>query len=343
MKESLMKVLVTGGGGFLGQAIIRRLIGAGDQVRSLQRSPSPELLALGVDCMRGDISQSDTVYRAAKDCDVVFHVAAKAGVWGCYNEFYQANVVGTENVIDACRAIGIGRLVYTSSPSVVFNGHDENGIDESVGYPPRYLTHYPQTKALAEQRVMAANDASLATVSLRPHLIWGPGDNHLVPRLIQRSQQGRLWRVGDGGNLVDTTYIDNAVEAHLLAAKHLAPGSAVAGRSYFISNGEPMPLWDMIDKLLACANQPPVRRRISATAAYVAGMAFECAYSALGLRDEPPMTRFVARQLATSHWFRLNAAQRDFGYVPQVTVEEGLRRLATALNNVPKPNEISKP
>ena len=330
-----MQVLVTGGGGFLGQAIVRRLLAAGDQVRSLQRSESPELSSLSVECIRGDISDAFVVQQAAKGCDLVFHVAAKAGVWGRYDDFYRANVVGTENVLAACRSQGIGKLVYTSSPSVVFDGHDEVGIDESVPYPDRYLTHYPRTKAIAERSVIAANSPALATVSLRPHLIWGPGDNHLVPRLIQRSRQGKLRRVGSGQNLVDTTFVENAVDAHLLAAKALAPSSAVAGHVYFISNGEPLPLWDLINRMLACANEPPVRRTISATSAYLAGGLMEIFYSIASRRDEPPMTRFVARQLSTAHWFSLEAARRDFGYVPQISIDEGLKRLAAALNSGP--------
>lgn len=322
-----MLALVTGGGGFLGTAITRKLIESGNRVRSFQRSASPELATLGVECVQGDIADPASVQNAAAGCDIVFHVAAKAGVWGAYDEFHRANVIGTENVINACRFHGIRKLVYTSSPSVVFDGHDEEGIDESTPYPQKYLTHYPKTKAMAERGIVAANSPNLLTVSLRPHLIWGPGDNHLVPRLIERSKQGNLRRVGHGKNLVDTTYIDNAAEAHLLAAKQLEPGSKVAGKSYFISNGEPFPLFDMIDRLLACAGEPPVKRGIPAPLAYFAGGVLEMLYGVTGRRDEPPMTRFVAKQLSTSHWFRIDAARKDFGFAPQVSIEEGLRRL----------------
>ena len=323
-----MQVLVTGGGGFLGQAIVRRLLDRGDAVRILQRSDVPELVARGVDCRRGDISDRTIVEQATAGCDVVYHVAAKAGVWGRYDDFHRANVVGTENVLAACKSEHVSKLVYTSSPSVVFDGHDEAGIDESTPYPKRYLTHYPKTKAIAEQLVIAANGPALSTVSLRPHLIWGPGDNHLFPRLVQRSREGKLRRVGSGRNLVDTTYVDNAADAHLLAEKALSPTSAVAGRAYFISNGEPMPIWTLINQMLACANEPPVTRTVSASAAYFVGALLEAAYCLLGKTDEPPMTRFVARQLSTDHWFRLDAARRDFGYEPKISVSEGLKRLA---------------
>ncbi len=326
-----MRVLVTGGNGFLGQAIVRRLLARGDSVRSLQRSASPELDALSVECLRGDIADAGIVQQAAKDCQAVFHVAAKAGVWGRYDDYHRANVIGTQNVIAACHSNGIRKLVYTSSPSVVFNGHDEAGIDESVSYPARYLAHYPLTKAIAERMVMSANGPQLATVSLRPHLIWGPGDNHLVPRLIQRARAGQLRQVGDGKNLVDTTYIDNAADAHLLAAERLEAGSAVSGKAYFISNGEPQPLWGLINRLLACADVGPITRRISASAAYTIGGVLESIYTLTRRQDEPRMTRFVARQLSTAHWFRLDAARRDLGYVPRINIEEGLRRLTESL------------
>ncbi len=326
-----MRVLVTGGNGFLGQAIVRRLLARGDQVRSLQRSASPELEALGVDCVKGDIADAEIVHQAAAGCHAVFHVAAKAGVWGRYDDYHRANVSGTQNVIAACQSQAIRKLIYTSSPSVVFNGKDEVGIDESVSYPSRYLAHYPLTKAIAERSVMSANGPQLATVSLRPHLIWGPGDNHLVPRLIERARSGQLRQVGNGKNLVDTTYVDNAAEAHLLAEQRLETGSNAAGKAYFISNGEPQPLWDLINRLLACADVAPVTRRISAKAAYTVGGMLETIYTLTGRTDEPRMTRFVARQLSTAHWFRLDAARRDLGYVPRVTVEEGLRRLTESL------------
>lgn len=319
--------LVTGGGGFLGQALCRALVARGDVVRSLARGHYPSLNAVGVETIRGDIAERDDVVRAAEGCDVVFHVAAKAGVWGPAAEYHQINVVGTQNVLESCRIHGIPRLIYTSSPSVVYSGLDEAGVNESVPYPDTYLTHYPRTKAEAERAVLAANGPMLSTVALRPHLIWGPGDNHLLPRLISRAQSGKLRRVGDGTNLVDTTYIDNAVAAHLAAYDRLQPNSACAGKAYFIANNEPRPLWELIDQMLACAGLPPVQRSISSTAAYGIGAVLEGLYTILRFREELPMSRFIARQLSTDHWYDLSAAINDLGYQPAVTVDEGLRRL----------------
>jgi 2-alkyl-3-oxoalkanoate reductase len=323
-----MKALVTGGGGFLGGAIVRLLVARGDEVRSFSRNCHADLKALGVPEFTGDLSDAQAVAAAVRGCDIVFHVAAKAGVWGPYRSYYQTNVTGTANVLVACKAHGVERLVYTSSPSVVHHGGDMEGVDESIPYPRRFLAAYPETKALAEQMVLKANGPELATVAMRPHLIWGPGDPHLVPRLLERARTGQLHRLGNQSKKVDTVYIDNAAEAHLLAADRLAPGSAVAGRAYFIAQGEPLPVWDFINRVLAAAGIAPVNHSIPFWLAYGAGACLEWAYRLLWLRGEPPMTRFVARQLSTAHWFDLSAARRDLGYEPRVSTEEGMRRLA---------------
>jgi 2-alkyl-3-oxoalkanoate reductase len=328
-----MNALVTGGGGFLGSAIVRRLRARGDAVRSLSRGHYPDLDALGVTQYRGDVADAAAVAEAAAGCDIIFHVAAKAGVGGRYAEYHRANVTGTENVLAACRRHGVRRLVYTSSPSVVFNGRDMEGVDESVPYPTHYDAHYPRTKALAEQLVLRANGPGLATVSLRPHLIWGPGDNHLIPRIICRARAGRLRRIGTASKLIDSTYIDNAADTHLLAADRLAPGSPAAGKAYFLSQGEPVPLWGLVNRILAAAGLPPVTRSVPSGVAYLAGCLLEAAYAVLRLRGEPPMTRFLARELSTAHWFDLSAARRDLGYEPGVSLDEGLRRLAKSFEN----------
>jgi nucleoside-diphosphate-sugar epimerase len=304
----------------------------GDEVRSYSRGTYPSLGKLGVQQIQGDLCDRNGLREAAAGCDIVFHVAAKAGIWGPYEEYHAANVTGTENVIAACRANSINRLVFTSSPSVVFDGSDVEGGDETLPYPSRFEAHYPQTKAMAEQLVMAANSPELATVSLRPHLIWGPGDNHLVPRIIEKGKSGRLRRIGDRPCPVDTVYIDNAAKAHLQAADRFSPGSAVSGKAYFISNGEPLPLWDIVNRILSAAGIPPVERSISLPMALMAGAACETAWRVFGLKGEPPMTRFVAHELATAHWFDIAAARRDFGYTPDVTIDEGMKRLALWLN-----------
>lgn len=322
-----MIVLVTGGGGFLGGGIARALIGRGWTVRSFARGDYPALRELGVETIRGDIADREAVFNAVQGCDVVFHAAAIASSWGRYDDFFRTNVTGTDHVLDACRIHGVSKLVFTSSPSVCFHGRDQEGVDESIGYPERFLAHYPKTKALAEQRVLAANDEGLATVALRPHLIWGPGDTQLTPRIVEQGRAGKLRIVGSGAQRIDATYIDNAVQAHLLAAERLAPGAACAGKAYYITNDEPVPIKQMINGILNAAGVAPVERHISPRAAYAAGAVLETLWRVTGRTDEPRMTRFVAAQLATAHWYDISAAKRDLGYTPTVSMAEGFERL----------------
>ncbi|MBX3177553.1 MAG: NAD-dependent epimerase/dehydratase family protein [Candidatus Hydrogenedentes bacterium] len=328
-----MTVLVTGGGGFLGGAIVSQLLARGENVRSVARGAYPELEARGVTCVRGDLADPEVAAEAVSGCDAVIHVAAKAGVWGPHDDYYRANVTATRNLLEACREQHIGKLVYTSTPSVTFNGEDESGVDESAPYATRFLCHYAATKARAEQDVLAANSPALATVALRPHLIWGPGDNHLVPRLIARAKAGKVKIVGRGGNLVDATYIDNAAAAHLNALDALAPDAPCAGKAYFISNGEPVAMDVLLNQILAAAGLPPITKKVPAGVAYAAGAAMEAVYNLLGKDEEPIMTRFVARQLATAHWFDISAARRDLGYNPAVSMAEGMERLAVWIRN----------
>lgn len=330
-----MKVLVTGGGGFLGGAICRRLRERDDEVRSFSRGDYPALREAGIEAVRGDIADADALSRAVEGMDVVLHVAAKAGIWGSFEDYLRVNVTGTKNVIEACVRHKVPRLVYTSSPSVVFNGRDMEGADENVPYPARYEAPYPQTKAMAEQLVLGANGPELSTVALRPHLIWGPGDTQLVPRIIAKRKSGALRKLTGDPKCVDSVYIDNAVDAHTLAADKLKSGAPMAGKAYFITNGEPLPVWTLIDRILAAAHLPPVEKSISPKTAYAVGAVLETIYGVLGLRREPRMTRFLAKELSTAHWFNISAAHRDLGYEPKVSIEEGLRRLESHLNAHP--------
>jgi 2-alkyl-3-oxoalkanoate reductase len=327
-----MHALVTGAGGFLGRYIVEALLARGDQVRGLARGEYPQLQSLGVEMIRGDVADRETVTFACQGIDCVFHVASRVGIWGPWREYYSANVVGTQNVIEACRACGVGRLVFTSSPSVTFDGREQCGVDESAPYPTTWLANYPKSKAIAEQAVLAADDPrGLRTCSLRPHLLWGPRDHHLTAKLIERAKSGRLRRVGDGANLVDMIYVENAAEGHLLAADALQNARAEArspgGRAYFLSQGEAVNCWGWIDEILALVKLPPVRKSLSLSGARRVGLACEVVWTITGQRSEPPMTRFLASQLATSHWFDISAARRDLGYEPRMSTVEGMERL----------------
>ncbi|HMP06583.1 MAG TPA: NAD-dependent epimerase/dehydratase family protein, partial [Lacipirellulaceae bacterium] len=261
-----MHCLVTGGGGFLGRAIVEQLLARGDRVRSFSRGAYPELAALGVDVFHGDVTDRRAIARACAGFECVIHTAAVAGVGVDWAPFEHVNLRGTEAVVAACLQQGVGALVLASSPSVVFAGEDQCGVDESAPYALDWMkehrAHYSRSKALAEQAVLAANGPRLRTCAIRPHLIWGPRDNHLIPRLVARARRRRLVRIGNGENRVDVTYVDNAAAAHLLAADALAAGDRAAGRAFFVSQGEPVNCWEFIGQILALAELPPVRRSI---------------------------------------------------------------------------------
>jgi len=327
--------LVTGGSGFLGRYLVEQLVARGETIRVFCRS-EPQCLSLpGVTWIRGDVRDVDAVTRACRDISTVFHCAAVPGIWGPWSLYESINTQGTRNLLSAAAAAGAARFVYTSSPSVIFDGSDMIDVDESRPYADRFLCGYPRSKALAEAAVLAANGHNdLTTVALRPHLIWGPRDNHLLPRMIQRARRGRLRRVGDGRNVISTVYVENAAAAHLQAADMLDPDAAHAGKAYFINEPESVNLWEWINRLLNLAGLPEVSRSISAAAARRLGGFLELAWRSLRLQGDPPMTRFLAEQLARSHSFSIDAAVRDFGYRKIVTVEEGLRRATPYLKEL---------
>ena len=339
--------LVTGGGGFLGLYIVEQLTARGEKVRVFCRKRYPRLDEIGAEWFAGDVRDTDAVERACEGIDTVYHVAAVPGIWGSWKMFHGINTLGTLNVIDACRKQGVQKLIYTSSPSVIYDGKPHEDVDESYPYPDpsQFLCHYPHSKMLAERAVLQASanrdglcesgqdGTALLTTALRPHLIWGPRDNHLIPRLIKRAKSGRLRRVGDGTNLISMTYVENAAAAHLQAADALAPNSANAGKAYFINEPEPVNLWDWVNELLQTAGVQPVTKSISAKAAWRIGAVLEGIYRCLFLPGEPPMTRFLASQLSSSHYYSIAAAQRDFGFTPIVGVDVGMQRMRPQLES----------
>ena len=320
--------LVTGGSGFLGRAIIKMLLAKGVKVNVLCRGNYPDLVDAGCKVIRGEVSDEAAVTEAAKDCTIVFHTAAKAGVAEPYSEYERINYQGTLTVLKVCQALGISRLVYTSTPSVAIGEEAVRGGDESLPYPENHTAYYPKTKTMAEKAVLVANGPKLSTVSLRPHLMWGPGDNHLVPRLVRKARAGKMKFVGDGKNIVDTTFIDNAAEAHILAAEALSADAACAGKAYFITNGEPTPIAEITNKLIACAGCAPVTATIPFKVAYKLGAVIEWIYRTFKIKSEQPITPWMACELAHDHWFKIDAAERDFGYKPRISIEQGLKILA---------------
>lgn len=330
------RVLVTGGGGVVGGAVVSALLDRGDDVRSFARGDYPHLRARGVDVLRGDLADLGAVERAVDGCDAVVHTAAKADFSLDPEPFVTTNVVGTANVIAACRRRGVLRLVYTSTPGVVYDGRSITGGDESLPYATHHDAQYPATKARAEQLVLAANGDGLATVALRPHLVWGPGDTQLTAEILRRARAGRLRLIDHGAAIVDATFIDDAAAAHVLALDALdgptaAGRRSVAGRALFIGSDHPLPIATMVNGILSAAGLPPEHRSVPFGVAYALGALCEAAWRATRRPGQPPVTRHLARQQATSHWFDLSAARRDLAYRPSVPPEEGFARLAAAL------------
>ena len=328
--------LVTGGTGFLGRHLVARLLAAGRPVTVLARRADPALVARGVRFITASLDDAPAVAAACAGHATVFHTAAKVGVWGRYADFFRTNVLGTRALLAGCRAHGVARLVYTSTPSVVYNGQALANADESLPLTTSCPSPYPLTKAIAEREVLAANSAApsgLRTIALRPHLIWGVGDPHLVPRVLARARAGRLRIIGDGTNRVDLVNVANAVDAHLAAEQTLSSSqpSTACGRPYFITNGEPVLLWEWINQLLTALGEPPVTRRLSLSTASALGAVCETLWRVLPVTTEPPMTRFIAAELAKDHWFNLAAARRDLGYEPRVSMAAGTAGLIASL------------
>ena len=346
-----MSTLVTGGTGFLGRRLVERLLAEGREVVVLARSPSAELAARGVRFVKASLDDASAVAAACRGINTVFHVAARVGVWGRYEDYYRTNVLGTRALVAGCHTHGVRNVVYTSTPSVVYNGRDLAGANETLPLTTDCPSPYPLTKAIAERDVLAANSPGLGTVALRPHLIWGVGDPHLVPRVLERARSGRLRIVGDGRNRVDMVHVENAVDAHLLAERALqqpascaapvAPSARefpativsapVGGRAFFITNDEPVVLWDWINGLLLALGERPLTQTISMRSARILGRVCESLWRVLPLRGEPLMTRFIAEELAKDHWFDVTAARRDLGYSPRVSMAAGTAELVASL------------
>lgn len=321
----MKKIVVTGGGGFVGKAIVRMALAQGLECTVVGRRRYPEVEAAGARCLCGDIRDVSFLTGAMRGVDTVFHVAALAGIWGPWSEYYAVNVQGTANVIAACGKNGIAHLVYTSTPSVVFNREDIKGGDEGLPYARKFLCHYAKSKVMAEKLVLTAQ--GLHTCAIRPHLVWGPGDPHLIPRLLQKGKRGELKQVGGGNNMVDISYVDNVAHAHLLAGHNLTRRKSAAGKAYFVSQPEPVKLWEWINELFARVGIAPVRRTVPFAVAYAAGAVLEAAHTVFSRDREPRMTRFLAEQLAKSHYFSSAAIKRDLGYSPLVSTRDGMDNL----------------
>ena len=322
-----MKILVTGGLGFVGNAIVRSLLAEGHEVHALGRTSDPPLNKLlhGLHYHCHDLSEHILKKDWFEGTDTVFHVAAKAGVGGRYEEYKLANLIATEQLLLACSQMEVSHFIYTSTPSVSFSTRPIRGGDESLPYSKEVFSPYASTKALAEQSVLSAhNPKGMRTLALRPHLVWGHGDPHLLPRVISKHRAGKLKIVGDGKNRVDLTHLDNVVHAHLCALRSMVSDRQLGGKAYFVGQGEPVLLWDWLNEIFSELGLPRLEKSVSYGTAYRLGHLIEGIWALFSLAGDPPMTRFVATQLAHDHWFSSLAAEKDLGYRPLIDMEEAM-------------------
>lgn len=326
-----MKAFITGGGGFIGYALACELVKQGFKVTSFSRNDYPALREIGVDINRGDITDANSVLKACENMDIIFHIAAKAGTSGYYSDYFKTNVTGTSNIIHACKINKIKYLIYTSSASVVFDGKDIEGSDESLPYPAHPVSHYTATKAIAEQLIIKANSSSLRTLALRPHLVYGQGDNHLFPGIISRAKTGRLRRIGSCKNLVDVSYIDNVVMGHINAARAMIDNPAVTGKAYFITNGTPVLLWDFLDMILQASGLEALKKRVPVWVATIISHMSE-SFQRLSANDQGTLTPFIVSELTHSHWFDISKARRLLNYNPKISNKEGLSKMIEKKN-----------
>jgi nucleoside-diphosphate-sugar epimerase len=330
-----MRVLVSGGSSLLGAGVARALAERGDDVAVLQRRPAAVSSECGLLEHLADLNDAAAVRHALRGVDAVVHVAARVGVVGSAAQFLEANVLGTRGLLDAARAAGAGRFVFISSPSVAHSGSALVGAGAGPADPARAKGHYSRSKARAELDVLAADSAGMATTAIRPHLIWGPGDTQLVGRIVERARSGRLALVGGGRALVDTTYIDNAVDATVAALDRAHAGH---GRAFVVSNGEPRTVAELVERICAAARVDAPTRSVPRALAWSAGALAEGLWSATGRTADPPMTRFLAAQLGTAHWFDQREVRDVLGWVPRVSLDEGFSRLTQSMAGATRPD-----
>jgi nucleoside-diphosphate-sugar epimerase len=314
-------VLLTGASGALGTATARALLADGAELTVLQRRPS------GLPCREilAGVSDVEAVDRATQGQDVVVHAAAKVDVVGRWAEYEQTNIVGTRVVVEACRANGVSSLVHVSTPAVAHAGHALVGAAAEPADATRARGHYARSKAAAETLALAAASPALAVVAIRPHLVWGPGDTQLVARIVERARAGRLPLIGSGAALIDTTYVDNAADALVAAVRECR---SLSGGAFVVSTGEPRPVAEILARLCRAAGVPGPRGRVPFVLAAVVGTVIETGWALSRRRDTPPLTRFLAEQLATAHWFDQRPTRAALRWQPRISLDRGFELLA---------------
>lgn len=323
-----MRVLVTGATSLLGGAVVERLVARGDDVSVFQRRSGPS----GLSEHLGDVADRDAVDRAVHGATAVIHLAARVGVTGPWSEYEAANIVGTQNVVGAAQASGVRRFVYVSSPSVAHHGASLVGAPAGPADPDRARGNYARSKAQGELIALDADSPDLAAVAIRPHLVWGPGDTQLIGRIVERARAGRLPTVGTGAALIDTTYVENAADT-LVAALDRAP--EIGGRALVVTNGQPRPVREILNRIVLAAGLEPSRVRIPYRIAWGGGLIAERIWERRGSDRDPPMTSFLAEQLGTAHWFDQRETREVLRWSPAVTLADGFDRLAAWFSSIP--------
>jgi nucleoside-diphosphate-sugar epimerase len=321
-------VLVTGASGLLGRAVAREIAAQGHSVRTFQRRESrlAGVVANLTDEL-GSITNASDVARAVAGVDAIVHLAAKVSLAGDPADFERVNVDGTLGLLAEARRAGVGKLVFVSSPSVAHSGASIVGDDALPANPAHARGDYARTKARAELVALAADSPELHVVAVRPHLVWGPGDTQLVARVVERARDGRLPLLGHGAALIDTIYIDNAATGIAAALNRV---DEVHGNSYVLTNGEPRPVAELLAGICAAAGVDAPGWRVPAALARAAGSLIESVWRIAPGSDEPPMTRFLAEQLSTAHWFDQRRTRADLQWTPSVILDEGFARLAAS-------------
>lgn len=317
-----MRVLVTGASGLLGGAVARLLLERGHRVRTFQRRPAG--IGSAEDSM-GSLTDPAAVRRAVDGMEGVIHLAAKVSFAGAEEDFRQVNVEGTRTLLAASRAAGVRDFVFVSSPSVAHFGSSIVGAGAGAAVPELARGNYARTKAAAELLALAADGPDFRVTAVRPHIVWGPGDTQLVERVLTRAHAHRLPLLGHGAALIDTTYVDNAAAAIVAALDRM---DHAHGQALVVTNGEPRPVGELISQICTACGAPAPRLRVPGWLARGAGAAVEMLWTMRPGQDEPPMTRFLAEQLSTAHWFDQQETRRVLDWEPAVSLDEGLERLA---------------
>jgi nucleoside-diphosphate-sugar epimerase len=332
-----MKIIITGGRGFVGKAICEKFRNSTHQIHTIGRSSNFVKSDFPSNCVHHflDLAKDPLPKSIFEKTDLVFHVAAKAGVWGKYNDFYSSNVIATQNLISCCKTYHIPKLIYTSTPSVVFSGQPIRNGNESLEYGNTGLSLYAETKKIAEKEILLTHHSTnIQTIALRPHLIWGENDPHLLPRVVKLHKKGKLRQVGNGKNMVDLTHVENVAHAHICAMEAMVKNPSLGGKAYFIGQSEPVELWKWLNQIFIKLNLPEISKKISFQNAFLLGGMMEKFWKFLYLKGEPPMTRFVASQLAHDHWFSNDMANQDLGYEPITSMNESLDNCIDWLRNL---------